>query len=97
MPELNESVEMLADPDLWEQAIATGAGYMGASLAQTVFDGMSPYDIPNEAYGVGVAVGGQYSPQYANEITVGGALYTADALAQRVGVKSEITALAEEA
>ena len=89
--DLNKSVEKLAEPDLWEDALATGAGFMGASIAQTVIDGMTSFDVPNEAYGVLVAVGGQYAPEYSNQVTVGGALYTADALAQRFELKQSIT------
>lgn len=84
----------LADPALWKQAGVVAGGYMGASLAQNFGDDMLPWDLPNEVYGVGVAfVGYRYSPMRPKSAAAGGALYTLDALSQRVGLKESVTAL----
>lgn len=95
MPELADSFDALADEDLWMQTAAVAGGYMGASIAQSTLEGMMPFDVPNEAYGVAVAgVGYAYGGGFNRELTTGGALYTVDSLAQRVGVKQSITSMA---
>jgi len=87
-----QAFDQLVDADMWVDVAAIGAGYMGASLGQTVLDGMSPFEVPNEAYGIGVAyVGHTVSMDYSNRVATGGALYTIDALAQRAGLKSAVT------
>jgi hypothetical protein len=89
---MTDSVDVLADPDMWEQAAVTAGGYLGSSIAQSTLEGMVPFDVPNEAYGLGVAYAGhQFGGSYSNEIAVGGMIYTADALAQRFGVKQSVT------
>jgi len=96
MTELADSFENVVDADLWEQAAAVGAGYMGASLAQTIGEGVTPFDLPNEVFGVGVAYAGYtFAPAYENEIAAGGAVYTLDSVAQRFGLKNRVTDLAE--
>jgi len=89
--ELTDSFEALADPEMMQRTAAVGGGYLGASLAQSTVDPMLPVDVPNEAYGIGVAAGAMsYSPMYGEEMALGGAVYTLDALAQRFGVKQSI-------
>jgi len=91
MPELADSFDALADEDLWMESAAVAGGYMGSSLAQSTLDGMLPVDVPNEAYGVGVAaVGYAYGGGFNKEVTTGGAVNALDAFAQRVGVKQSI-------
>ena len=91
---MTDSMDVLADPDMWETAAATAGGYLGSSIAQSTIDGMTGFDIPNEAYGLGVAyLGYGFSPEYNAELATGGMIYTVDALAQRFGVKQSITDL----
>jgi hypothetical protein len=90
--ELDESFDLLTDADMWTDVAAIGAGYMGASVAQTVVDERIGFDLPNEVYGAAVAgVGYAYAPQYSAEIASGGALYTVDSLAQRAGLKNKVS------
>jgi len=97
MPDFSESFDALTDPDMWIDVATVGAGYMGASVAQTTIDGMTSFDVPNEVYGAGVvAVGyGMDFPQ-SGKVATGGALYTVDSLAQRAELKQEVTAIAQE-
>jgi hypothetical protein len=88
---LTDSFETLADPEMMQRTAAVGGGYLGASLAQSSIDPMLPLDVPNEAYGVGTAAAAMsYSPMFGEEMALGGAVYTLDALAQRFGVKKSI-------
>ena len=96
MQDLNESFGEIVDPEMWTDVAALGAGFMGASVAQSVIDGVSPVDVPNEAYGVGVAYAGvTLDMDYSNKIAMGGGLYTIDALAQRAGVKNRVNSAVE--
>lgn len=98
MAELADSFDALADEQMWMQTVAVAGGYMGASVAQMTVDGMLPVDVPNEGYGLGVAaVGYAYGGGYNREIATGGALYTTDAFAQRIGVKESINQAAANA
>lgn len=77
---------------MWLDVAAIGAGFMGASVGQTVLEVFMPFDVPNEAYGAGVAyVGLTVDVDYSNQVASGGALYTIDALAQRFELKSAVT------
>jgi len=90
--DMTDSMDVIADPDMWETAAATAGGYLGSSIAQSTIDGMTSFDVPNEFYGLGVAYGGyQFAPAYNRELAIGGMIYTADALAQRFGVKQSVT------
>lgn len=91
-----EAFDDLVDADLWVDVAALGAGYMASSISQTVIDGISPFDVPNEAYGAGVAyVGYTVDFEYSTEMAHGGALYTVDSLAQRANLKNRVTSFAE--
>jgi hypothetical protein len=92
--DMTDSMDVLADPDMWESAAATAGGYLGSSIAQSTLEGAVPYDVPNEAFGLGVAYAGyQFSPAYQTELATGGMIYTVDALAQRFGFKESVTNL----
>lgn len=89
---LDDSFDALADEDLWMETAAVAGGYIGSAVARGTVEGMLPFDLPNEAYGVGVAAAGYaYSPMYNKQVAMGGAVYTLDSLAQRAGVKGQIT------
>lgn len=90
--ELQDNFEMLADADMWLDVAAVGGGYLGANVAQSVGDGVSPVDVPNEAYGLGVAVAGFAVDMdgYGRQVAVGGGLYAVDNLTQRFEIRDEI-------
>jgi len=89
---VNQAFEELTDTSMWTSVAAIGAGYMGSSLVQTLAEGVSPFDLPNEVYGAGVVAAATYTDaQYSNKVATGGALYTLDAVAQRFGLKNAVT------
>jgi hypothetical protein len=91
---MTDSFDVLADPDMWESAAATAGGYLGSSIAQRTLEGSMPFDVPNEAFGLGVAyAGSQFSPAYQRDLATGGMIYFVDALAQRFGFKQSVTNL----
>jgi len=93
--ELTDSFDDLADTEMWIEVAALGAGFMGASIIQTVGEGAVPFDLPNEVYGLGVAyVGFTVDMDHSNKVAMGGGLYTVDSLAQRAGLKNQITSIA---
>jgi len=90
--DMTDSMDVIADPNMWETAAATAGGYLGSSIAQSAIDGMTGFDVPNEVYGLLVAYTGyEFSPAYNRELAVGGMIYTVDSLAQRFGVKQSVT------
>jgi len=93
---LDRSFDRLSNPDMWTDVAAVGAGYMGGSVAQTTLDGMTPFDVPNAAYGVvvaGAAAGMSFT--YSNKVATGGALYALDAVAQRLELKQSVTSIGQ--
>jgi len=93
MASLNEAFDTVADTDVWEDAAATMAGFLAPSVARNVIEPNSPFDAPDELYGVLVMAGGQASPAYSHMITLGGATYTVDKLLERANVKQRVTSL----
>ncbi|UWG46581.1 hypothetical protein HSRCO_0282 [Halanaeroarchaeum sp. HSR-CO] len=90
MPELQPQFETLLDTEEWMQILAVFAAFMAGTVARNVIEPNSPYDLPDEVYGLLVMLGASYSPAYTREIQIGGGLYTADKFAERVGVKSTV-------
>lgn len=78
------------------QVLAVFAAFMAGTVARNVIEPNSPFDLPDELYGLLVMFGASYSPAYTREIQIGGGLYTADKLAERTGVKSTVTELGAE-
>lgn len=94
MPFDSQTFDRLAEPNTWIDFAAIGGGYMGASLAQASLEGPLPFDLPNEAYGLGVAyVGYSVDMKHSSKVATGGGLYTVDALAQRFGLKDAVTSM----
>ena len=92
--QLQDNFEQMADPEMWTDVAAIGGGFMGASLAQSTLESSMPFDVPNEAYGVGVAAVGLYvDADYTDKVAMGGGLYTLDALAQRAELKQKVTSM----
>jgi len=89
---LTDSFDKLADSETWEQVVVLGAGYMGGTLLKNTVEGRMDVDAPDEVYGVAIVAGSTYflDGEYAKFGSLGGALYTADALATRFGIKSKV-------
>jgi hypothetical protein len=81
----------LADDDTWMDAAEVAVGFAGPMIAANVLEGSTPFDLPNEVYGLAGVAGGEMVDRRL--VSVGGGLYTVDALAQRFGLKSSVTNL----
>lgn len=91
MTEMADAFETLMDFDMWEEVAAILAGFFAPTVIQNLVGGYVPSMIDhNETYGLVVVAGGQFSPAYSNEISIGGGLYTADAAAERFGIKGRV-------
>lgn len=93
MANFTDSFDVLLDEDEWMEAGAVFAGFLAPTVARNVLEGGTPFDIPDETYGLVVMVGGQYAPMYSNQISLGGGVYVADKLAERFDVKQAVTDL----
>lgn len=87
---LTEDFEVLANTDLWEQAAVVLVAFLLGTVARNLIEPNSPYDLPDEVYGLVVAFAAGYSPMYRTEMRIGGMVYTADKLAERAGLKSTV-------
>lgn len=88
---LSDSFDVLADADEWERAAGVFAGYLAPTVVRNLAEPNTPFDLPDEVYGVATMVGGQYLPMYQNEVSLGGAVYTVDKLAERAELKQRVT------
>jgi len=86
-----DSLDELADPEFWTKAGAVFAGFMAPTVVRNIAEPHSPWDVPDELYGVGVIVGAQYSPEYKRHLMLGGGLYSVDKLAERLNLKQHIS------
>ncbi len=87
--EFGGAFDALADDDTWMDAAEVAAGYLGPGMVANVAEGSTPFDIPNEAYGLaGIAAGEKMGRRM---VSVGSGVYTIDALAQRFGLKNRVT------
>lgn len=93
---VNEVTDVVTDDMLDQDTImmlaAVAGGYAASMAGQSFAEGSLPYDVPNEAYGLLTMFIGFYADMdHSDHVAVGGGLYTTDALAQRVGLKSTVT------
>ncbi|MFC7069494.1 hypothetical protein [Halobaculum lipolyticum] len=91
MADMADAFDAIASFDMWEEVAAILAGFFAPTVLRNLTSGFVPdmVDEP-ETYGVAVAVGGQFSPMYSHEISIGGGLYTADKAAERFNIKSTV-------
>lgn len=92
MSDMAEAFDALTDTGMWESIVAILGGFFAPTVAQNVLGGMVPSQVNDypEAYGIAVMGAGQFSPRYSHEISIGGGLYTADKVAERVGIKATV-------
>jgi len=88
-----DAFETLADDDMWFEVAAALGGFMAPTVARNMIEPNTGFDFPDEAYGVAVAAGGQYSPMYSNQISVGGGMYALDKALERFDLKQSINSL----
>jgi hypothetical protein len=89
--DLSGAFDALMNFEMWQQIAVILVAFLAPQVARNVLSSHVPnkFDVP-EAYGLLVVVGGQFSPMYSNEISLGGGLYVADSAAERVGIRSSI-------
>jgi len=76
---------------MWTRVAAITAGYFAPTVLRNLTSGFVPNAVDaRETYGLAVVGAGQLSPMYADEISIGGGVYTADAVAERFDIKSTI-------
>lgn len=95
---LNQAFDRLANPGLWEDVIILAAAFMAGALVKNTIEGRVGVNLPDEAYGLLTAAGGTYvlSGNQSRFAVIGGGLYTADALATRMGIKATVENLAAQ-
>lgn len=93
MASLDEAFGTVANTDMWEEATAAIAGFLAPSVLRNITEDRFGLDAPDEIYGVSVVALGHYSPMYGEMISLGGGMYTVDALLRRFGLKGTITEL----
>ncbi|MFC6730927.1 hypothetical protein ACFQFH_20075 [Halobaculum halobium] len=92
MADMAEAFDALASTELWESVAAIFAGFMAPTVLKNLTSGVAPDMVKDnpEVYGLAVAAGGQLSPMYSYEISIGGGLYTVDKAAERFDIKSTV-------
>jgi len=92
MADVLDEAEPLMDSDLWVDVAAVAGGFIASGAAQSVLEGPTPFDVPNEAFGVFVAVVVLYLdlPE-ARMMAIGAGMNSVDAAAQRIGIQNKVT------
>lgn len=88
---LTDSFDVLMDADEWERAGAVFGGFLAPTVVRNLAEPHTPFDAPDEVYGLATMVGSRYLPMYQNEVALGGAVYTVDKLASRADLKQRVT------
>lgn len=91
MAQFADAFDQVAEPEMWEQAAAVFVGFLVPSIFRNVLEGPTPFDVPDEVYGLVVILASQYSPMYGYELALGGSLYSIDKLAERFDLKAAVT------
>ena len=93
MPDLQDQFDELLDMEGWIEIVVVFAAFMAGTVVRNVLEPNTPFDLPDEVYGVVVFVAGGYVPEYGREVMIGGGIYTADKAAERFNLKQRVTQL----
>lgn len=94
---LTEQFDAVLDDEMWLEVAAVGGGFLAAGAAQSALEGALPWSVPNEVYGIVVALAAmQVDIPYAKQMAMGGGLNTLDAAAQRVGIQESVAGFGGE-
>lgn len=97
MANLTSNFDDLADMELWLDAGVLFVAFLAPTLLKNTIEGRVGVDAPDEVYGILVIILAEWGlDDYKRPAEFGGALYTVDALATRLGVKSEMQNLASQ-
>jgi hypothetical protein len=92
--DFGSAFDVLADDGFWTDAAMVFAGFLAPNLVANIVEGRLGSDLPNELYGIGTAAAAEIvGGRSYRMVTVGGGVYTADALAQRFDLKQTVTTL----
>ena len=86
--EISSSFAELAETDLWVDLGMLVVGFVGSDFIQSTVDGMMPWNVPNEAYGLFVGGGSIYFGY--RQPALGGALYAANEAGKRFGLHQSL-------
>jgi len=93
MPDLSEQFQMLIDSEMIVEVAVVFAAFMIPTIVRNVLEPNTPFDVPDEAYGVLVALGATYLPDYRAAAITGGGLYSFDKAAERFNLKQRVTSV----
>jgi len=93
MPDLQDQFDALLDMEGWIEIVVVFAAFMAGTVVRNVLEPNTPFDLPDELYGIVVFVAGGYVPEYGREVMIGGGLYTADKAAERFNLKQRVTSV----
>lgn len=89
-----EAFEKMAQPGFIKEVGAYLGGYSVAGGVDLAFDTVTDRDVPGELSGIVGVVGLQYAPvvsgQRMRQMQIGSAVYTADAVIDRLGIRARI-------
>jgi hypothetical protein len=91
MADLQDQFDALLDMEGWVEIVVVFAAFMAGTVVRNVLEPNTPFDLPDELYGIVVFVAGGYVPEYGREVMIGGGLYTADKAAERFNLKQRVT------
>lgn len=83
-----------------QDAGAVLAGYIAPALGRAAVEGVLPWDLPDEVYGAVLIGGIEYGTdggKTARYVQLGGGVYIAEKVLERLGVKEKAMQAAQEA
>jgi len=90
MADLSQAFDTVAEPDVWTEGVALLGGVAGGILLRRGVD--SRFDLPDEAYGIGVIAGAEVAGGmlmgYRRQVQLGGGAFTLMTVAQRSDITS---------
>ncbi|GAB3318478.1 hypothetical protein EI982_06910 [Haloplanus rallus] len=95
MGELADSFDTLADSDMWTDIGILFGSFLAGTVVRNLIEPHSPWDLPDEVYGVAIVLGAGYLPEGTNIARMGGGLYTVDKLAERLDLKQRVTSVGD--
>jgi len=92
MASATAELNRLADFDMWEDVIILFVGFIVPTLLKNTVEGRDIINLPDEVYGLVVIVGAGMltSGSTRKFAAAGGGLYSVDALAQRLNIKTTL-------
>lgn len=90
--DLDMAFSALQNPQYWMDVAMVFAGFMGAIVARAVVENRANQNLPDEAYGIGLAAVGLGMGRY--EFALGAAAHAVNNLAGTLGVRDAVLSVA---